>query len=244
MGSLCIAILIAQDLIAVVLLMFIHARRPEYSWIRIGLMPVLGAALILAVLAFEQFVLRRIMRQIEFYHELLYLLSLAYCFGVAMLAEYLGFSREIGAFLAGVALARNPISFFLSEGLKFFRDFFLVLFFFVLGAKINLLEAKSILLPALLLGVGLVGIKTFVFRRLFAAHGEAGEFSREMSVRLNQASEFSFILAVMALELKVIGERMSQLIQMITIVTMILSSYLTVTFFPTPLGVKKQLKRD
>ena len=57
---------------------------------------------------------------------------------MATLAALLGFSFEIGAFVAGVALARSPLSLFLSERLKPFRDFFLVLFFFVLGAELDL----------------------------------------------------------------------------------------------------------
>jgi glutathione-regulated potassium-efflux system ancillary protein KefC len=111
MGSFCIAILIVQDLIAVLLLMYAFAPGVQ-STVELFLLPLKGLALIGFALLFEQFVLRPIMHRIDQFHEMLYISALAWCLGMAMLAHALGFSPEVGAFIAGVALARNPLAFF------------------------------------------------------------------------------------------------------------------------------------
>ena len=243
MGSLCIAILVAQDLIAITILLFLKGERPD-SWVGAVLVPLRGIAGIAVVMLLEQFAIRPLMRRVEYYHEVLLLLALGWCFGIAAGADYIGFSHETGAFIAGLALARSPISYFLSEGLKFFRDFFLVLFFFTLGAQINLPVVKEIWMVALAAGVLLLAVKPLLYRWLFIRSGEQNRFSTEIGIRLGQSSEFSLIVAVVAAEHAFISLKMSQLIQLTAIFTMIVSSYLTVAFFPSPLGAKSTLKQD
>jgi glutathione-regulated potassium-efflux system ancillary protein KefC len=243
MGAFCISILILQDLIAIGILWFMRASG-YHSASRVIILVLRGIMLIAAALAFEQFVLRRIMRHVERFHETLYLLSLGWCLGMAMLSNAIGFSHEVGAFIAGVALARSPIALFVSEGLKFFRDFFLVLFFFVLGARLDLFVVRKMVLPAILLGSIFVATKPLIFNALFRAAGEQKGFSRQAAIRLGQTSEFSLIIAVFAVEARLISAMASQLIQLTTIVTMIVSCYWVVFVFPTPLGVSEGLKQD
>ena len=243
MGAICISILILQDLIAVAVLWFMRAAG-YHTALHIVLLPLKGAFLIGFALAFEQFALRRIMKYSERFHETLYLLCLAWCLGMAMLSGALGFSYEVGAFIAGMALARSPIALFLSEGLKFFRDFFLVLFFFVLGARLDLLVARAMLVPAMVLAALFLLTKPLVFYLLFRLGGERKPFSGEAALRLGQTSEFSLIIAALAAHAGLVGARASQLIQLSTIATMIVSCYLVVLFHPTPMGFRKGLKQD
>lgn len=243
MGSLCIAILVAQDLIAVAVLFVASGGRGAIPMH--GLLPPLaGAAFIVLAFVIERYVLRPIMWRIEHYHEALYLVALAWALAWALLARWIGFSDEVGAFVAGVALARSPISAFLSEGLKFFRDYFLVLFFFALGAQMDLLLLQKVLVPAAVLTVLIVLVKPSVYALLLRWSGERLTFGREIGVRMSQSSEFSLIVAVAAAEAGLIGDRTSQLIQLTTILTMVVSSYATVLLYPTPLGLKKGLKQD
>ena len=245
MGSYCIAILIAQDLIAIALLILLGANHGESSslmhWL---LLPLKGVALIAAVFAFEQIVLRRIMAWCDRFHETLHLLSLGWCLGVAVIAEHIGLSYEVGAFLAGVALARSPLSFFLSEGLRPFRDFFLVFFFFALGTRINLSIAGGLVLPALLLTLLMMTVKYTVFRNLFRIVGEAGPFAHETGMRLAQASEFSLIVAIVAHTDGWLNDSAFMMVQLVTIFSLILSAYIVVARFPSPLATNPKLKQD
>lgn len=243
MGAFCIAVLIAQDLIAISLLIVLSSINHQ-SPIQMYLLPIKGMFLIGFAFLFEQFVLRKIMEFSDRYHETLYLLSLGWCLGMAMLAQRLGFSHEVGAFFAGLSLARSPIALFLSEELKVLRDFFLVFFFFVFGARLDIFTARKILFPAIILGVLLVFVKALLFNALFKYAGEIKSFSKEAGIRLGQASEFSLIIAIFAYQSGDISLKASQIIQIATIFTMIVSSYLTVFFYPTPLGTSEKLQQD
>ncbi len=169
---------------------------------------------------------------------------LGWCFGIALAAETMGLSHETGAFIAGVALAENLIARVIAEELKMFRDFFLVLFFFARGAQLDFSLMKSIALPALLLSALLLFIKPLVFERALKLTGETPKFSKELSMRLGQNSEFAFVIAVIAAEQGLLSATASQLIHMVTILTMAVSSYILVSHYPSPLATKQGLIID
>ncbi|MDP8217659.1 MAG: cation:proton antiporter [Candidatus Theseobacter exili] len=244
MGSFCIAILIAQDILAVLTLMFIKGNVSGNSPIYFCLLIVKGILFIFILVLFEQYILRKMMRHSDRYHEVLYMLTMAWGLGIAALAHFLGLPYEIGAFIGGVILARNPISFFLSEKLLPLRDFFLMFFFFVLGAKFNFLIAKSIWIPALLIAIIILIAKPLVFKFLFKFVGESSDFSKEAGLRLGQCSEFGLIIAVVAIENSFISIKLSQLIQLTIILSIIISSYIVVFLCPTPIGTRKRLQQD
>lgn len=242
MGSYCIAILIAQDLLAIAVLVLVGSRNgTALDWL---MLPVKGLLLIVAAFGFEQMVLRRIMTRCDRYHETLQLLAFGWCLLIALLSHAAGLSYEIGAFIAGVALARSPVSYFLSEQLKPFRDFFLVFFFFVLGTRFDPVLTQTVLLPAILLTLLVIAAKYFSFRTLFRFVGEDKKFAHETGARLAQASEFSLIVILAELQAGLIGDRAFQLVQLVTVLSLILSSYLVVTHFPSPLASNPKLKQD
>ncbi len=174
--------------------------------------------------------------------------GIAWCpglvFGVAVIAEHIGLSFEIGAFIAGVALARSPLSFFLSERLKPFRDFFLVFFFFALGTRLDITAARTLLLPALLITLLMMATKYATYRMLFRMVGETPPFAHETGMRLAQASEFSLIIALAAHTNGWLSDSAFLMVQLATIFSMIISSCIVVTRFPSPLAVKPKLKQD
>ncbi len=238
MGAYAIAILILQDLMAVAALMFIGGRSHP------ALLVLKGVLIFSLSLSFERWALRPAMRLIERYRELLFLLAIGWGMGMAYLADMLGFSPEATAFIAGLALARSPMSLFLSEGLKLFRDFFLVFFFFVLGARMDVSGLPSAAPMAALLAAMLILSKYLGFHALFRAIGEEPGFAREAGLRLSQSSEFALIMAMAASRYGRIGHGTSGLIQLTTLITMIVSSYLVVFLLPTPLGVTSGMKQD
>lgn len=242
MGAYCIAILIAQDLIAIALLIVLGAKGASpIQWL---FLPVKGVLLIATAFAFEQILLRRIMARCDRFHETLQLLALGWCLLIAQLAHALGLSYEIGAFIAGVALARSPISYFLSEQLKPFRDFFLVFFFFVLGTRFDPSAARAVILPALLLCILMMAAKYGCFRFLFRKVGEPKPFAHETGARLAQASEFSLILVLAEQRAGILDSNGFQLVQLVTFFSLILSSYFVVARFPSPLASNPKLKQD
>lgn len=245
MGAVCISILILQDLLAVAVLAFIRCfELPGSVFVNYGIL-LIKLVIFIAILALvERFILLKIMERIERIHETLFILGLAWCLGIAGISSRMGLFYETGAFFAGVVLARHKISFFISEKLKPLRDFFLVLFFFTLGSKLDLFVMKDMLLPAILLAVIFIITKPVLFKGLFSLAGEEPIFAEEAGVRLGQLSEFSLLIALLAFELGHIGSSAAQLIQLVTILTFIASSYIVVFKYPSPIGVSERLIRD
>lgn len=244
-GEVIISILLLQDLIAIVLLLVVQGS-PQGGLDVGDLMKTLIALPVLIGFAwmFERHVLIRLIRKFDKIHEYIFLMTIGWCLGMAELAALVGLSAEIGAFIAGVVLASSPISLFIAESLKPLRDFFLVLFFFSLGAGFEVALLDEVILPALTLAAVLMVMKPPVFRWLLLRTGESAKRSHEVGYRLGQMSEFSLLLAVLAQQNQVIGSAASYLIQLTTLLTFLVSSYLVVLRFPTPIAVDDALRRD
>ena len=244
-GEVIISVLLLQDLIAIVVLLLLEGyERGGALFVELALLAVYLPALILFAFLFERYVLVRLIGRFDKIHEYIFLVAIGWCLGVAELAELLGLSAEIGAFIAGVALATSPISQFIVQNLRPLRDFFLVLFFFALGASFDLSMLQHILLPALVLAAVAVTLKPVVFRWLFIRTGEKVSLSSEMGVRLGQISEFSILIAVLAYESGFIGVEAFYVIEIAMLLSFAVSSYWVVWRFPTPIAVSDRLRRD
>ncbi len=245
MGAMCISILILQDLVAILVLAFLASKGLYQSvFLSFGVV-ILKIVIFVAILfLLEQFVIHKMLVATDRWHETIFLLGLAWCFGLASVSHHLGLLYETGAFFGGVVLARHPIALFISESLKPLRDFFLVLFFFVLGVQMDLFVMKGMLWMAVLLATAFIFFKAWVFKKMFVFEGEDEPFAKEAGTRLAQLSEFSLLIAVLALQLGHISLKASQFIQLVTIFTFIISSYLVVFKYPTPIGTTEKLIKD
>jgi Kef-type K+ transport system membrane component KefB len=192
----------------------------------------------------ERFVLIKLIQRFDQIHEYIFLLAIAWCLGIAELAHYVGLSHEIGAFIAGVTLASSPIALFITDSLKPLRDFFLIIFFFSLGAGFNMSLINDIFIPASILAGMVLVFKPLVFGWLLQNHGEKKYVSFETGFRLGQISEFSLLIAVLAVESGFIDDKTSYLIQLATLITFVVSSYIIVMRYPTPISVTDRLRRD
>lgn len=244
-GQMIISVLLLQDLLAILVLLLLQGYGKGVNlatdiMMQLGMLPVLIAVSWLLY----RYVLEKLILRFDQIHEYIFLVAIAWCLGMAQLAAAMGLSREIGAFIAGVTLASSPIALFITEKLKPLRDFFLVLFFFSLGAGFNMGALDQILLPALLLAVFAIVIKPLVFRQLFVWVGEKPSVSLEVGFRLGQISEFSLLIAVLAEQSRYISNTASYLIQLATLLTFIVSSYVIVLRYPTPIAVSDRLRRD
>jgi Kef-type K+ transport system membrane component KefB len=244
-GEVMVSVLLLQDVIAIVVLMSLEGmRRGEMPLAEIGSLFLTLPLLFVFAYGMERYVLSRLIRKFDKIQEYIFLLAIGWCLGMAELAAVFGLSHEIGAFIAGVALATGVVSQFIAEKLKPLRDFFLVIFFFSIGASLNLVVLQEVILPALLIALAMLLLKPVVFRRLLKNSGESAGRSMEVGFRLGQMSEFSLLIAVMALEIGVIGAEASYLIQASTVLTFLVSSYWVVLRFPTPVAVSDRLRKD
>jgi Kef-type K+ transport system membrane component KefB len=245
-GEVMISVLLMQDVIAIVVLILINGAQKTggLSWDDVFLVGLALPALCLFAFAVEKHILIRLLARFDRTQEYVFLLSIGWCLGLSVLAQKIGLSEDIGAFVAGVALAASPISLFIAESLKPLRDFFLVMFFFSIGATFNFGFAGQVIVPAVILSALLLIVKPALFYLLLEKSGEKKQVSKEVGIRLGQASEFSLLVASIALSSKLISELASNLIQATTILTFIVSSYLVVLKYPTPIALSDKMRKD
>ncbi|MAY35757.1 MAG: sodium:proton antiporter [Spongiibacteraceae bacterium] len=244
-GELMIGLLLLQDLIAIfVLLLLMSFGLGEFSLISFSLTLLSLPLLVAAAFAAVRWVVLPLLRRFDRFHEYIFLVALGWCLGLAEAGHALGLSAEIGAFLAGISLATSPISQYIAVNLKPLRDFFLILFFFSLGARFDLGLLGEVLLPAMVLATTMLCLKPVIFRYLLHGLSERNSLAWDLGFRLGQVSEFSLLIAYMAAGSAIIGREASHLIQATTIITFVVSSYIIILNYPTPIAIADRLRRD
>jgi len=244
-GEVIISVLLFQDMVAIVVMIGLQGLESGHLQAANLLRPLLALPLLIVIaFALDRLVLLRLFSRLDKVQEYIFLLTLAWCLGIAQLAHSVGLSYEIGAFLAGVIFASHPISLVIAERLKPLRDFFLVLFFFALGASLKLDAIQSVAVPAMILALVLLLMKPVVFRYTLGQVAESPRLAWETGWRLGQMSEFSLLIAYLAVGIPGIGAETIILINVATVLTFIGSSSIVVLKFPTPVAVSDRLRRN
>ncbi len=245
-GEMMVSLLLLQDLIAIITLLMLYNLNPSQSTSYNDFVVAIVAlpALIVTAIILVKYLLLPLMTRFDRFHEYLFLLALGWCLGFAELAYSLNLSYEIGAFIAGISIATSPISQFIAINLKPLRDFFLVLFFFSIGARFNLGLLNQVIVPAAVMTVVVVVIKPIVFRFLLRKVSEKRATAWEVGFRLGQTSEFSILIAALATQQLLIGEITGHIIQATAILSLLISSYIVACRFESPIAFSDRLRRD
>ena len=245
LGELMIALLLFQDLLAIIVLVMIESAGGETSGMGALLrplltLPLLGAVSWLSVRA----VLLPLIKRFDRYHEYIFLLSIGWCLGMAELAIWMGLSAEIGAFIAGISIASSPIAQYIAISLKPLRDFFLVVFFFSVGSGLDMALVPQVALPAVVIAALFLALKPAVFHLLVRGVFDEPKLSWNLGLRLGQCSEFALLIAFLGLSKGLLGGPAATLIQAVTVITLLVSSYLVVLALPNPIAIRESLRRD
>ena len=183
-GEIVVSLLLIQDLIAILALIILSGRGTSVTDALDSVVEVFVALPSLVIVAFVvvRFLVLPLMHKFDAFHEFIFLAAIGWCLAVASGAKAIGLSFEIGAFVAGVSLATSPIAQYIAESLRPLRDFFLVMFFFSVGAAIHFDLLAQVALPTLVLAVLLIGLKPVVFRWLIALQGDSTKVAWEAGV--------------------------------------------------------------
>lgn len=244
-GELMISLLLIQDLIAIIVLLVITGGLMEFDGVaKIARVLVSLPLLVLFSWLFVKYVLLPLLEKFDAFHEYIFLVAIAWCLGLAELSELAGLSLEIGAFIAGVTIATSPIALYIADHLKPLRDFFLVLFFFSIGAGFHMDLLAEVIIPAAIIAIVILALKPVTFKFMLRRMSETSALGWETGFRLGQISEFSLLIAFVATAQNLISQEASHLIQATAILTFLASSYLVVFRYPTPIAVNDRLRRD
>lgn len=243
-GEMMTSVLLLQDVIAIVIILVLSSGSQDDVQLTILFLLMKLVVMILVSFLVVKYIVNALFQRFDIISEYVFLLSLGWGLLGAGVAKYLGLSYEMGAFVAGVTFASSPVALVVAENLKPLRDFFLILFFFTIGANINFLMAGDVLLDAVVMAIGLVVLKQFIFRWGFQLIGERPYVSSELGSRLGQASEFSLLVSFSALASGMISVQASYLIQTVVVLTFILSTYWVVYKYPTPISSRDSQRED
>lgn len=243
-GELMISILLLQDILAIASMLILEVISERSQAQPIYYMLLAFPSVFIIAYIFQRYILSALLAKFDKIHEYIFILSIGWCLCLAEFSHDFGLSEEIGAFIAGVALASNPIALYIAENLKPLRDFFLVLFFFSIGASYNFDYIRLVFAPACILAGFILMLKPMVFNWLLTKSGEVKSISWEIGVRLGQLSEFSLLVIYMALEKHLMTPTTGYMAQAAIILTFIFSCYWTVLRYPTPLAANDKLRRD
>jgi Kef-type K+ transport system membrane component KefB len=244
-GEMMVGLLLMQDFIAIfVLLVLLSGEGGQIDVMQISVTLLALPIIILFAWAFVKWVLLKLIAKFDQMGEYIFLLAIGWCMGLSELAEVLGLSREIGAFLAGITIASSPIAQHIALTLKPLRDFFLIMFFFSLGAGFNLGLLPEIALASAVLSIAMLALKPAIFRFLLGRQSEKKVLAWDIGFRLGQISEFSLLIAYVAFNASLISVQASHLIQAAAILTFLVSSYIVIFNFPNPIAVSEKLRRN
>jgi len=228
-GKIAIGFLLVQDVIASVILIGISAfSNPSHNDLipLISLLVLKTLGLMVVLFITYQWLLPKLSFLIGKSQELLFVFSLAWGLGLAALFQWLGLSIEIGALVAGVAMSTTTYAEEIAAKLRPLRDFFIILFFVVLGSSMTFSSLSHLLLPVLVLSsFVLVGnpVIMIVIMNLLGFHKRTS-FMTGLSIA--QISEFSLILASLGLQLGHLSPDVVTIITLVGLVTIAGSTYL------------------
>lgn len=227
-----LGILLMQDVAAIFILMFLSGFKGQTGEMAIVsqiLSIIFKAGILLAGIIFlSKKVFPRVFEFIAKSPETLFLVSLAWAFGLAAIvsSEFVGFSIEIGGFLAGIALANSLVNYQIIAKAKILRDFFIVIFFVLLGIQMSFVNISQIILPAIVFSLFVLFVKPFIIMVILSLMGYRKRTSFLTGVSLSQVSEFSLILAFLGFKLGHINQNIVSLITLVGLISFATSTYM------------------
>ncbi|PJE96464.1 sodium:proton exchanger [Streptomyces carminius] len=231
-GRIAVGFLIVQDIVVVLVMIALTAfgqRTGDTGGgmaLEVALVLAKGLGLLAGIALLMRYVLPPLLHHIARSQELLVLFGVAYAVSVAALSEWLGFSSEVGAFLAGVSLASTPYRDALGARLVSLRDFLLLFFFLELGARLEFDEAGSQLVEALVFSVFVLVGNPLIVVLIMVAMRYPPRVGFLAGLTVAQISEFSLILAALGYSLGHIGAGAVSLITVVGLITIGGSTYL------------------
>ncbi len=226
-GRISVGLLIVQDLIAVIALIALNsmAGTGGGNIITEILRIVFVGGLLVALAVIVGKILEIILNKVGKSTELLLLFVSAWALMFSFLAKYVGFSIEVGAFLAGIVLATSPLSAEISAKVKPLRDFFIIIFFVVLGMGLTLDGVVQNIPQILLLSIFVLIGNPLILLSIMGVMGYHRRISFLTGLTVSQISEFSLIIVATGVALGQVGDETLSIVTGVAIITLIGSSY-------------------
>lgn len=222
-GRILITILLIQDIFAIIFLTILTSS--SLNIINIILLIIKLILVILLVYFLSKTLIPKLLKFASESTELLFLISIAICFAFGILFDFAGMPIAIGAFAGGIAVSSSQYKFEILARIKPIRDFFAIIFFVSLGLLVT--NNISGMWPTIIiLTIFVIIIKPILIFLFASFSGYKNRTSFLTSVFLSQASEFSLIIAITGFNQGIFGEKILTITALVSIFSIIISSYL------------------
>ena len=231
-AKIAIGISLVEDFLAILILIFLSGFNPNgpvaISLSKIGEIAIKGALIFGLVGYLSVHFFPKLVEKIAKSTETLFLISIAWLLGLSAFINYIGFSAQIGGLLAGLSLANSIANYQIIARAKILRDFFIVIFFVLLGAQMTFSGVVAVLFPALVISAVILIGKPFINMILMGILGFKKRTSFLTGINLAQISEFSLIVVFFGQRLGHISTNVVSLITIIAIITFTISTYMII----------------
>lgn len=228
-GRIAVGFLIVQDIAVVIAMMAMSTlNMAEAGGIGATLgmiaLKLVAAGLLLA--AAMRYVLPRLLDLVARSQELMLLFAIAWGVALATLGEALGFSKEVGAFLAGFSLASSPYREAMSSRLNPVRDFLLLFFFLDLGARLEFHTIDGQIGDAIILSAFVLIGNPLIVMAIMGYMGYRKRTGFMAGLTVAQISEFSIVFVAMGVTLGHVGDDALGLVTLVGLVTISVCTYM------------------
>jgi len=226
-AKIAIGFLLVQDIIALILLFAIPIiSAPDASWLSVAYMFAKGIVLSGIIFIISKKVLRPLNSFLSQSQELLFLFSLSWGFVIAAIFKISGFSLETGSLVAGIALAALPSRHEISARLVTMRDFFIVVFFILLGAQMVLTGIWQTVPIAIVLSLFVLIGNPIILIIIMSFFGYRKKTALKIGLTVAQISEFSLILVALGMKLGHVDARILSIVTLVGLITIFSSTYM------------------
>lgn len=229
-GRIAVGFLIVQDMVVIILMITINlltSNTVAGSMGEVLGVLVISAGILVAVLGLSmKYIIPKLTGFLSQSTELLVLFSISWAVLWASLFYYLGLSKEIGAFIAGVSLASTTQQKVIEDKLSILRDFLLLFFFIDLGAILNFSLLEDQFLPALVLSLFVLIGNPLIVIAIMKRMGYSFRTGFLAGLTVAQISEFSLLFASLGVRKELVGTDVLSLVTLVGIITIVLSTYL------------------
>lgn len=225
-GKVSIGFLLVQDIVAILILIFVSSINSSGSSILLLQTIGKGLLLLIALIPLSYFLLPKLGDFFAKSQEFLFVFALSWGFGLSILFIYAGFSIEVGALIAGVLLSISPYSYEISSKLKPLRDFFIIFFFIILGSQMAFGDISHLIIPAIILSLFILIGNPLIVMILMGFLGYSKKTGFMSGLTVAQISEFSLILIALGVEYESLTPEILSFVTVIGLLTIAGSTYM------------------
>lgn len=226
-GRYTVGLMLVQDIIAIAIMIFLPILKGGDSLFLAFLFLLAKCfVVVMTVYLLSRFILPFMLKNAAKSGEFLLIFALAWCFAIAGFGEWIGISLEVGAIIAGLSLGSSVYQAEITSRIKPIRDFFIALFFIILGSEMNIANFQASIGPSLILSLFVLIGNPIILYCLYRSMKFTRQNSFMASLTAAHVSEFGFVFLFVASDMGLIGDDIISIFTIVALITIFISSYL------------------